>query len=92
MLHTPIYTEAAGLRRRDRDWMTLGTLAVHMASPPDDPEWWSHIEDCEMLGGECWSDVLTSLQTDACYEAFLAGGAPAIWTWLGEAWLPGALR
>lgn len=89
-LHTPIFTDAA-MQRSGRHqlvdmWSPLGALDLHFAEAP-----WYLAEygpkDCHLIEGQCWNDV-TFLQAELGYETFVAGGTEAVWTWLGEAWLP----
>ncbi len=100
-LYTPIYTQRAveQMKRRRRaageppwadDWEPLGPVAVHLAQEPADPSWYGKCDDCQLVGGPCWGGS-TYLQAGLGWETFLAGGTPAVWTWLGEAWLPSAL-
>ena len=69
-------------------WAPLGFVDMHWAANPPDylRDGYSQPE-CLVTGGQCWCDG-TGLQAEKTVELFLSGGHEAVWSWLGEEWLP----
>ena len=89
-LFTPIYTERVTERIDDllHDYEPLGSVDLHHAKPPQHLEWFGHVSDCKVTGGDCWVGHGTTQQTHIGVKTLLERGPEGVWAWLGEAWLP----
>lgn len=86
--YTPIHTEAV-VRDRGREvlelWGPLGGTDLHRRVPTHEEQ--TMIEGCEYTGGDCYMDG-TMMQVERATDLLIEGGVTAVWSWLGEAWLP----
>ena len=58
----------------------LGGVDWHWRTPRTDYEAFHH-EDCDLLGGDCWTDGSGLMAMDA-FEELVNGGTDSLWEWM----------